>query len=113
RRRTASLGGNARRVVRVQANRSWRERLQQSTDSLHDKVLEALLDVAEYRCDTLEDLHGANGVFNQDPFAADLAVLFLLFRAQLLATRFLGGLLRRGSFGGITLESDVLEQGTS
>ena len=61
----------------------------------------------------MEDLDAANGVLNEDPFTADLAVLVLLLWAQLLATRLLGGLLNRDSFGGIALEAGVLKQGAA
>src|SRR5215212_11321214 len=84
--------------------------VKQAANSLHDKIIESILDIAKDNRDNMKDLDAANGVFNRDTFGTDGAVDFLLFRVQLFTTRFLGGLLNSGTFGSIALEAGVLKQ---
>src|SRR3954469_3319842 len=84
------------------------DEVEQPRNSLHDKVTEALLDIAKNCGDNVKDLDAANGVFNGDPLGTDLAVLFLLFGGPLFAPGLLGGLLNGCAFGSIALEALVL-----
>src|SRR3954469_24294322 len=89
------------------------DEVEQPRNSLHDKVTEALLDIAKNCGDNVKDLDAANGVFNGDPLGTDLAVLFLLFGGPLFAPGLLGGLLNGCAFGSIALEALVLKHRTA